>query len=125
MCDLDSFYGVSYLFDSALSSTTTLLVSALMVISYWIAFNKAHKPGWAAIIPVYNMIVWLRVTGRSGWWVLMFLVPFANVIFYIIWTIDFAHAFGRGGGFAVGLIFLPVIFYPILALSKDIQYVGN
>ncbi|MEF9950653.1 MAG: DUF5684 domain-containing protein [Mucinivorans sp.] len=124
-CDYDSASVCSILFSSTLSSMLTLLVTALMVVSYWFLFNKANKPGWAAIIPVYDSIIWLRISGRSGWWILMCLVPVANIVFYIIWTVAFARVYGRGGGFAVGLIFLPIIFYPIMAFSSDIRYIGS
>lgn len=39
----------------------------------------------------------------------------------IIVSIRIANAFGKGAGFAVGLIFLPFIFFPILAFG-DAEY---
>jgi hypothetical protein len=89
----------------------------------WIIFGKANQPGWAAIIPIYNTIVFLHIIGRSGWWFLIFFVPFVNIIFGIIFLHEFSKAFGHGFGFTLGLIFLSFIFIPILAFGGS-RYVG-
>ncbi len=91
-------------------------VTVLIVASTWKIFSKAGQPGWAAIIPIYNFIVWCKIVGRPAWWVLLLLICFP--IFYIILCIDLAKSFGKGVGFAVGLILLSVIFFPILGFSS-------
>jgi hypothetical protein len=87
----------------------------LMIASMWRVFAKAGQPGWASIIPIYNWIVWCKIVGRPAWWVLLLLICFP--IFYIILCIDLAKSFGKGGGFAVGLILLSIIFFPILGFG--------
>ena len=88
------------------------------------SFLKAGKPGWAAIVPFYNIIVMLEVAERPVWWVLLVLfVPGVNVVVGIILMVDFANAYGKDGGFALGLYFLPFIFFPILGFG-DATYVG-
>jgi hypothetical protein len=94
-----------------------LIVLALMVVSEWIVFTKAGQPGWAAIIPIYTAWVLLKVVGRPGWWIVLFLIPIVDIVVWIIVCIDLAKRFGHGGGFAVGLMFLPFIFMPILAFG--------
>jgi len=94
------------------------------VIVYWQIFVKAGEPGWAAIIPIYNYLVILKIVGRPWWWLLLFFIPFVNIILYIIVLVDLAKAYGKGGGFAVGLLFLPIIFLPILAFGSA-TYVGT
>jgi hypothetical protein len=91
-------------------------VTVLIVASTWKIFSKAGQPGWAAIIPIYNFIVWCKIVGRPAWWVLLLLICFP--IFYIILCIDLAKSFGKGVGFAVGLILLSVIFFPILGFGS-------
>ena len=106
-------------------STTTLiiclLIGALYVWATWRVFTKAGKPGWAAIIPIYNTIVMLQVAGKPFWWIFLFLIPIANLIVYILMQAGVAKNFGKGTGFALGLIFLYPIFIPILAFG-DAQY---
>jgi hypothetical protein len=87
----------------------------------WRIFEKAGKPGWAAIIPIYNSIVKLQIAGKPVWWFFLYFIPLVNIVIAIIVTVAFARVFGKGGWFAVGLIFLGVIFYPILAFG-DAQY---
>ena len=95
-----------------------LIVIALCIISLWIIFQKANKPGWAAIIPIYNFIVYLEVVKKPWWWLFLMLIPIVNVVILIIVTHRLSLSFGKGAGFTVGLIFLPFIFYPILAFGN-------
>lgn len=98
-------------------------IIALVVASMWMVFTKAGKPGWAAIVPIYNMIVLLEIAGKPLWWVLLLFVPFVNFVVGILVYINLAKAFGKGGGFAAGLILLPIIFFPILGFGSA-QYQG-
>ena len=84
----------------------------------WRIFTKAGQPGWASLIPFYNYYVLLKIVGRPGWWLILYFIPFVNFIIFIIVAIDLAKSFGKGGGFAVGSIFLPFIFLPILAFGS-------
>ncbi len=100
-----------------------LAVAVLGIVAMWKIFEKAGEPGWAAIIPFYNLYVLFKITWGNGWKFLFLLIPIANVVFAIITMVKLAKAFGKSGGFAVGLIFLSIIFYCILAFG-DAQYIG-
>lgn len=101
-------------------------IAVLLIVSMWRVFTKAGKPGWAAIIPIYNMVVLLEITGKPIWWIVLFLLPIVNMVVSIIVTVELADRFGQSGGFAVGLILLPFIFYPILAFgSATYRYPGQ
>lgn len=95
-----------------------LIVIAVMIAAMWKLFTKAGKPGWAAIVPFYNIIVLLEIIGRPVWWIVLFLIPFVNIIVGIIASIDLAKSFGKGTGFAVGLILLGPIFLLMLAFGS-------
>ena len=90
-----------------------------MIVVMWKIFVKAGKPGWGIFIPIYNIILQLEIAGRPIWWIFLFLIPFVNIIFGIIIVLDIAKAFGKGTGFAIGMIFLPYIFFPILAFDSS------
>lgn len=90
----------------------------LMIAGVWKIFTKAGQPGWASIVPIYNWYVWCKIVGRPGWWVILFFIPFVNLIVGIILCIDLAKSFGKGVGFGIGLILLPVIFCPILGFGS-------
>jgi hypothetical protein len=100
-----------------------LIVIAAYIIASWMVFTKAGRPGWASIIPIYNAYVMLKIVGRPGWWLILYIIPLVNIVIYIIVQLDLAKAFAKGGGFGVGLIFLPFIFVPILGFG-DAQYSG-
>jgi len=94
-----------------------LAVVILLIASMWKIFTKAGQPGWASLIPIYNIYVWCKIVGRPGWWVLLFFIPFVNFVIAIILGIDLAKSFGKGVGFGIGIILLGIIFLPILAFS--------
>src|SRR5690242_7108283 len=90
----------------------------LIIAAWWKIFSKAGQPGWAAIIPIYNLYVWCKIVGRPWWWILRTLIPLVNFIILIILFIDLAKSFGKGVGFAIGLILLSIIFFPILGFGS-------
>jgi len=98
----------------------------LMIISQWKIYEKAGKPGWAVLVPIYSIIVLLEIIKKPGIWLLWLLIPGVNIIF-AIWAINLlSKSFGKSEGFTIGLLFLPYIFYPILAFDKSIRYIyGN
>lgn len=100
-----------------------MAVLVIMLIAMWKLFTKAGKPGWAAIVPIYNIIVLLEVVGRPTWWVVLLLVPLVNIVVGFMLMFDVAKSFGKGGGYAIGLILLPYVFYPMLAFGSA-TYVG-
>jgi hypothetical protein len=95
--------------------------AVLMVASMWKIFTKAGKPGWAAIIPIYNLIVLLEIAGKPLWWFILMLIPFVNIIVFIMVLVSIARNFGKGVGFAIGMLLLPFIFYPMLGFG-DARY---
>jgi hypothetical protein len=98
-----------------------LAVVVLVIASLWRVFTKAGEPGWAAIVPIYNLIVVLKIAGKPLWWIVLFLIPLVNFVMLILTTIGLAQNFGKGAGFGLGLAFLAPIFYPILAFG-DAEY---
>lgn len=95
------------------------IVYAIVVIPYWVIFTKAGQPGWPALIPIYSTYILLKVVGRPGWWLLLFLIPLVNVVIYIIMLNDLSKSFGHGVGFTLGLIFLSIIFLYVLAFGSS------
>jgi hypothetical protein len=90
-----------------------------VIAGWWMMFEKAGEAGWKSIIPIYNIIILLKIVGRDWWWVLLMLIPFVGLIIWIIVALDLAKVFGKGTGFAIGLIFLTPIFALILGFGSD------
>jgi hypothetical protein len=100
-----------------------LITWVISVVGMWKVFEKAGKPGWAAIIPIYNAIVMLEIVGKPIWWIILLLIPCVNIVF-AIWALNLlSKSFGQSEGFTIGLILLPFIFYPILGFG-NYQYLG-
>ena len=97
---------------------------SFFIASFWKIYEKAGKPGWTSIIPIYNVIVLLEIIKKPLWWIVLFIIPIVNIVIGIWTTNLLSKNFGKGEGFTIGLIFLPFIFYPILAFG-DAQYQGE
>ena len=94
-------------------------IYAILVIPYWVIFTKAGQPGWPALIPIYSTYILLKVVGRPGWWLILFIIPLVNFVILIIVMNDLSKSFGHGVGFTLGLIFLSIIFLFILAFGSS------
>jgi Family of unknown function (DUF5684) len=102
-----------------------LALVVLMAVSFWKIFEKAGKPGWAAIVPIYNMVVWCEIIKKPAWWVILMIIPYIGYIWHIWATNLLVKKFGKDEGFTVGCVFLPFIFFPILAFGDAKFEDGN
>ena len=104
----------------------------VIVASWWVLFKKAGKPGWAAIIPIYNILVLLEIIGRPWWWLFLFFLGLIPVVGFLISLVvqlivnhDLARSFGKGWGYAIGMTvpFVNFAVLPMLAFG-DSTYKG-
>ncbi len=108
----------------ALKGIVILLLIVAMIAGFWKVFTKAGKPGWAAIVPIYNIIVLLEIAGKPLWMIILFFIPCLNIVAAILVGIGVAEKFGKSAVFGVGLGLFGFIFYPVLGFG-DAQYQGN
>jgi hypothetical protein len=95
-----------------------LAILVLVIAGLWKVFTKAGEAGWKAIIPIWNIIVLLRIVGRPLWWIILLIIPIVNIIASLIVMLDLAKSFGKGSGFGIGLWLLSFIFVPILGFGS-------
>jgi hypothetical protein len=100
-----------------------LLLVVVIVAGYWKVFAKAGKPGWACLVPIYNVIVLAQIVGREVLWIILALIPCTAPIAVIVMSIDLAKSFGKDTVYGLGLAFLPFIFFPLLGFG-DAAYRG-
>jgi hypothetical protein len=108
------FLGLPFVFCCALT--------VVVIIGMWKVFEKAGQPGWGCIIPIFNLYCLVKIAGKEWWWLLLYIIPFVNIIIAVLVLVGVSQNFGKGVAFAVGLIFLPFIFFPILGFG-DATYV--
>ena len=94
----------------------------LIVIAYWMIFEKADIPGWISLIPIVNIYFMFKLAWGKGWIALLLLIPFVNIIVHIILAFKLAHAFDKGFIFALGLMIFTPIFALILGFGSS-EYV--
>ena len=98
-----------------------LAIIVVVIAGMWKVFAKAGKPGWAAIVPIYNTIILLEIVGKPVWWILLCLIPVVNFVVILIVLNELSKAFGRGIGTTIALVF--AIGWPVLGFGSA-QYKG-
>lgn len=101
-----------------------LALTVFLIAACWKIFVKAGEPGWASLIPIYNMMVLAKIAGKEEWYGLLCLIPVAGIIFAIIIWAGVCERFGKGGGYVIGILLLPYVFIPMLGFGSA-QYQGG
>jgi len=97
----------------------------VVIASQWVLYEKAGKPGWAVLLPFYNILVMLEIIGKPWWWLLLMIIPYIGGI-WAIWSFNlFIKSFGKTEGYTIGCLFLPFIFLPMLAFGNDTEFMGQ
>lgn len=100
-----------------------LAVCLLIIAAQWIIFQKAGVAGWKCLIPFYNMYILMQIAGKPGWWMFLLFIPLVGVAIMLFAMLSLAKRFGKGELYGVGLFFLPMIFFPLLAFGGS-EYEG-
>jgi hypothetical protein len=96
-----------------------LAIVVVIIVGMWKVFEKAGQPGWAAIVPIYNIYVLTQIAGRPAWWIVLFLIPIVNFVAALIISMDIAKAFGQSAAWGIVLLFIfGVIGYLMLGFGN-------
>lgn len=96
-----------------------LAFTVFLIAGIWKMLEKADQPGWGILVPIYNLILVVRVAGLPGWMFLLLLIPVLNFVANIIVSLELRKRFSKGVAFTIGLIFLPALFYALLGFGSD------
>lgn len=118
----------AYTYRTAVAFGTIMMIFAIVlmivsVVAMWKIFEKAGKPGWAAVVPIYNLYVLYEISWGNGIYFLLLLIPFVNAFIGVLTIYKLGQNFGKETGFIIGMILLPIVFWPMLAFS-DATYIG-
>lgn len=101
----------------------SIMISIFYIVCMWTIFEKSGQSGWKSLIPIYNFYTFLKIAKMSGWCILLLFIPVVNIIFLAVYTTNLAKVFNKSTAFGIGLLFLPIIFFPILAFGDSVyQY---
>ncbi|MBO4389811.1 MAG: hypothetical protein J5825_03010 [Lachnospiraceae bacterium] len=110
----------------------TLLLSLVIVVSMCKLAAKAGEPWWSQLIPFYNSYVYAKICFGNGWLFLCVFITLVPIIGYLCLFVfvyyqfyKLAIVFGKGIGTFLGLVFLPVIFFPMLAFGNSTYHPEN
>jgi hypothetical protein len=117
------FLGSSNAGVAVVVGVVVLAIAVLEIWGMWRIFTKGGRPGWAALVPIFNVYTLCKVVGRPGWWTVLFFIPIVWWIVPLVVYWDLCKSFAKGWGFWAGLVFLPFVFIPVLGLG-DARYEG-
>lgn len=120
-----TMFSFAFLFLFGLPFLFSLALTLVVIIGMWKVFEKAGQPGWGCIIPIFNLYCLVKIAGKEWWWLLLYFIPIVNIIIAILVLVGVSQNFGKGAVFAVGLIFLPFIFFPILGFGDATYTAGK
>jgi uncharacterized membrane protein YhaH (DUF805 family) len=102
-----------------------LAITVALIAGMWKMFKKAGEPGWAAIVPIYNSYVQLKIAGRPAWWLILLLIPFVNIVIGVLVGIDIAKRFGHSDVFGAIVCGLLGIGYTIIGFDSSTYQGGG
>ena len=62
----------------ASSGSSTSLIIVAVIAGWWMVFTKAGEAGWKSIIPIWNLLILLKIVGREWWWIILLLIPIVD-----------------------------------------------
>lgn len=104
--------------------TISVITLAFKIVTMWFLFEKSGEQGWISLIPIYNILIIIRISGKPWWWIFLLLIPVVNIVFLVLIYDGLSDAFGKTDGFTVGLFCLTIIFMAIIAFDKS-EFQGN
>ena len=118
----------------------------LQIIGWWKIYTKAGEAGWKSLIPFYNFYILYKICWETKYFwytlaaallsgilsgiggtvctLLSGLLSIAILVLTIMQNYKLAKAFGHGGGYTVGLIFIPWLFVLLLGFGSS-EYQGK
>ena len=88
-------------------------------------FAKCRQPGWAAFVPFYNVIIFLKIIGRPAWQVVYLLIPVFNIYFGFLLLIEICKCLGqRTKADYIYAVLLNFFYVFHMAMTHSIKYRG-
>ena len=85
-------------------------------ISWFKIFSKSGQAGWKALVPLLNLFTFTKIARKPVWWFIIYLI---FPIGYVLSSLQIAKLFGKNLIFSIGLILIPIVFFPLLAFGKS------
>jgi hypothetical protein len=101
-----------------------LIGYVVLALALWPVFRKAGKPGWGALIPIYNTYLLVKIAGYHGAIVILYFIPIVNLVVGIFVALGVGRAFGKGAAFSIFLLWLFAIIGYFIVGYGSAQYVG-
>lgn len=100
-----------------------LIYIAGLFLGLFLVFKKAGVAPWKALIPIYNIVVWIKICGKDWKWYIYFLIPAINIFTFLLLVVETAKIFRRNGLLEQTLaVIIPWAYLPYLGLSKKMEY---
>ena len=93
------------------------------IVGLWFVFRKAGVAPWKALVPVYNIVVWVKMCNKKWTWYIYFLIPAINVFMFLLMVVETAKVFHRYSFWEQLLaVIFPWVYLPVLGLAPGLKY---
>ncbi len=101
----------------------SLLYLVGIIVGLWFVFKKAGVAPWKALVPVYNIVVWLKICNKKWTWYLYFLIPAINVFVFLLLVVDTSRIFRRYSFWEqLASVIVPWVFMPLWGLNPKLEF---
>ncbi|UTW60863.1 S26 family signal peptidase [bacterium SCSIO 12741] len=102
-----------------------LIITLAMHFGLYLLFEKAGRKGWEALVPVYNLVIWLQIMKKPWWWLLLLIFPGVNILMIMVMSFNLAVGFGKRGDIPALLsFFVPFVYLPMIGMDKKTTFQG-
>lgn len=112
-----------------LSEWLIFVLIMLMIhgLSTWKLYIKAERKAIESFIPIYNLVILMKIINRPRWWVLLLFIPIINLIMIPIIWIETIRSFGKSSKYETFLVLISFGFYITFLnyTSEKLNYINN
>ena len=111
-----SVSGETYAMSPEFMLFALIIVAACYVICSFLlsrVFKKAGVSTWKAWVPIYNSWILLELGDQKGYWSVLTVVPFVNIVSAVFMYIAMHRIglkLGKSGAFVILAIFVPLVW---------------
>ena len=103
-----------------------LLIHLIHGLGTWKLYSKAGCKSWEAFIPIYSIIILIKIINRPRWWIILLILPVINVIMIPVIWVELSRSFGKNNYLDTLLSILTLGFYNYyLNYFVNVEYVTN
>ncbi len=104
-----------------------LILQFIHGLSTWKLYIKAGRKPIEAFIPIYNLVIMMKIINRPLWWAVLLFIPIVNLIMIPVVWIEFIRSFGKNSRQDTLLVLITLGLYITFLnyTAEKLNYIEN